>query len=1080
MGKNKQAGLNVSSKSKGFRTWKSGKSWLTLSGVGLLALGVGFGIIKVNAQSASPLLNDTTVHWDNNQPLYYEIDQNGVEHPKPKLTLGNGAPSWCLGLGVPLPNNTTQAQLDSTNAILNALSDEQIAILNNVAYLAQKDGSLLAYAQAQHATYLLLDEAGLSINQAKDLIVKPNSLLQDANAIKTGANNLINEAKKMRELPSFTGSTISLVQGVETTVTDSNGVLANFPNFKNNVAGLTESTSGNDLKLKADSSTKIGSILKAVQFQNVPQSASTLPYYVYSTDGDSTGKASQSVIASNDPSHANGFFNINIIGLGEIKVTKISENQKFVASTMAGAEYSVFYKDGTAVKWSDGQSGYPISVTSGTKANNTNVVLKVGTDASFALKNLTKDKEYYFVETKAPSGFALDPVKHSFKFDAQSAFNSATSNYHVDGSSKEKPTGSVTLKKVDADTKTITPQGEGNFKGVVYGAFYKDGTPIKWSDGINGQILPTAGTKADATNVALAIDPTTNELGFQNLDLSQKDEFYFQELKTSEGYALSTKKIPIVFDGKEHVDASTQDFSKASQAENKSLAFQLMWEKAQDVNGSLTGENGAEFELVPQNGTKGKAIKVTSNSGINSAGFTKNGLVTIDGKANQQAGNPNPDGVASGDYLLKQTFAPKGTQPINPISITTTSELNKDGSPKSYQVVLEDTVTHQEISKLNLEADKFTDNNMMFKLDLGILTDKAIEKPKAIIPTIKTKAHTKDGDQAIGFTEISQATPVYDQVDFTNVEKGDQMVALLHRIVTDKNGQVTDSKVIHTLNFTVDDATVKSQQTQVETTIDTTKDKNVPEGSTVTYVWTEELFNQGTNPKADQPEAKHDDLDNQAQTLTVKQTPTIQTKAHTKDGDQKIEKGELSKKTPVYDDVLFTNVEKGDQMVALLHRIVTDKDGKVTDSKIIHTLNFKVDDFTVKSQQTQVETTIDTTQDKDVSAGSTVTYVWTEELFDQGTNPKTDQPEAKHDDLKNKAQTLTVEKLTPNVTTPSSSKVTPKAVTPSVSKPTPKGSLPTTGSSTGDFLAYGGAVAILVALGTGAVYYMKKKPAKEE
>lgn len=39
----------------------------------------------------------------------------------------------------------------------------------------------------------------------------------------------------------------------------------------------------------------------------------------------------------------------------------------------------------------------------------------------------------------------------------------------------------------------------------------------------------------------------------------------------------------------------------------------------------------------------------------------------------------------------------------------------------------------------------------------------------------------------------------------------------------------------------------------------------------------------------------------------------------------------------------------------------------------------------------------------------------------------------------------------------------------------PKVSLPTTGSETGDMIMYGGALAVLVSLGTGVVYYMKKK-----
>ncbi|MCT3090304.1 LPXTG cell wall anchor domain-containing protein [Lactococcus lactis] len=56
-------------------------------------------------------------------------------------------------------------------------------------------------------------------------------------------------------------------------------------------------------------------------------------------------------------------------------------------------------------------------------------------------------------------------------------------------------------------------------------------------------------------------------------------------------------------------------------------------------------------------------------------------------------------------------------------------------------------------------------------------------------------------------------------------------------------------------------------------------------------------------------------------------------------------------------------------------------------------------------------------------------------------------------------------------------KVTPTSTTPS--SVTPKGSLPTTGSSTGDAIAYGGMVILLGAIG-GAVYYMKKKKSTKE
>ncbi|WP_353891733.1 SpaA isopeptide-forming pilin-related protein [Lactococcus lactis subsp. lactis] len=802
----KQKKLLNDSTEKKVTNWKMHKRKKAfVAFAGLLAVGLGTaGLVYANAQSTTAkasLPSDTTVNWENNKPLYYEIDQTGKEHPKPMLTLGDGTPAWCLGLGVPLPNNTTQAQLDSTNAILNALSDEQIAVLNNVDYLAQKDGSLLAYAQAQHATYMLLDEAGVSINQTKDLVIKDNTLLHDANAIKTGATDLIKQAKKMRELPSFTNTTVDLVQGVEKSLTDTKDVMANFPNLKVNLKGLSESVSGNVLKLKADISSKIGLNSNALQYWNVA-SFDNLPYFVYSTDGDSTGKTSQSVIASQDPSKALGALNVNIIGLGEATLTKTDADtgsgETQGSAQLKGAVFGLFNKaDNSPVKWSDGQNGYPIALTAGTKADNTNISIKLGDDLKAGVKNLNNSKEYYWKETVAPEGYSLSTEKYEVKFDSSSKFDDKTSNY------------------IDNDKAT-----------------------------------------------------------------------------------------------------------------DKVLDFNFGFIKAQDVNGSLTGLNGRTFRYTPTGDTKGKPIEVTSGANEDSNGVTNNGQV-------------NFTKIPFGNGLLEELPQKDDKlQLINPISIVTTTNKDKDENITGYTVTFTDTVTKQVITTLDVSLDKVTDNSTMFKVNLGTLVDKPVTP---VVPTIKTKAHTKDGDQTIQKVEVSKTTPLYDKIMTTNAVKGDQMVATLHRVVTDKDGKVTESKVIRTLNFTVDDETVKSQEKQIESTVDTIKDADVPETSTVTYVWTEDLFDEGKNPKTDEPKAKHDDLKDQDQTLTVEKV-----------------------KKPV---------------------------------------------------------------------------------------------------------------TPPSSTTPSSSKPTTPSTTPT---PTPKVSLPTTGSETGDMIMYGGALAVLVALGTGVVYYMKKKKSTEE
>ncbi|WP_161494983.1 SpaA isopeptide-forming pilin-related protein [Lactococcus lactis] len=938
--------LNDSTEKKvtNWKMHKRKKAFVAFAGV--LAVGLGTaGLVYANAQSTTAkasLPSDTTVNWENNKPLYYEIDQTGKEHPKPMLNLGDGTPAWCLGLGVPLPNNTTQAQLDSTNAILNALSDEQIAVLNNVDYLAQKDGSLLAYAQAQHATYMLLDEAGVSINQTKDLVIKDNTLLHDANAIKTGATDLIKQAKKMRELPSFTNTTVDLVQGVEKSLTDTKDVMANFPNLKVNLKGLSESVSGNVLKLKADISSKIGLNSNALQYWNVA-SFDNLPYFVYSTDGDSTGKTSQSVIASQDPSKALGALNVNIIGLGEATLTKTDADtgsgETQGSAQLKGAVFGLFNKaDNSPVKWSDGQNGYPIALTAGTKADNTNISIKLGDDLKAGVKNLNNSKEYYWKETVAPEGYSLSTEKYEVKFDSSSKFDDKTSNY------------------IDNDKAT-----------------------------------------------------------------------------------------------------------------DKVLDFNFGFIKAQDVNGSLTGLNGRTFRYTPTGYTKGKPIEVTSGANEDSSGVTNNGQVNF---TKIPFGNGVLEELPQDDDKL---------QLINPISIVTTTNKDKDGNISGYTVTFTDTVTKQVITTLNVSLDKVTDNSTMFKVNLGTLVDKPVTP---VVPTIETQAHSKDGDQTLQVNEVSENTPMYDIANYTNIQKGDQIITYLHRHLVDKDGNISNDKVVKTINWVADDETVQTQKHRFDTTSDTTKDFEVPEGSKVEYVYTSYIFDKDADTAKDEPKAKHDDLKNQKQTITVeKVTPSIDIeKANDKvpdagngnhtDKDNNIGVNDHDTEDTYFEvkenaktKIFFRGTNNGTE--PLTHVKVVDKttNGKVDVKGITYTYNGKK--LTInKDGEFELDGKLLVLNPKESIIGSgELGALPSGELHGDkatitGIGVYSKKPVGDDDKWYGK-----VVKVTPTSTTPSSV--------------TPKGSLPTTGSSTGDAIAYGGMVILLGAIG-GAVYYMKKKKSTKE
>lgn len=146
-----------------------------------------------------------------------------------------------------------------------------------------------------------------------------------------------------------------------------------------------------------------------------------------------------------------------------------------------------------------------------------------------------------------------------------------------------------------------------------------------------------------------------------------------------------------------------------------------------------------------------------------------------------------------------------------------------------------------------------------------------------IVPTIKTKAHTDNGDQVLDQNE----NKAYDKVDLTNIETGEQGVAYLHRVVTDSSvidssgkAKVVSDTIVSTVNFAIDDAAAKAKETQVETNVDKSKDSSLKLGQTVKYVWGENLYLKGANTKTANPIAKYYDQNDKDESLSVPQPST--------------------------------------------------------------------------------------------------------------------------------------------------------------------------------------------------------------
>ena len=904
-----------------FRLRKKGKRFVTVSMLVLTVGGTAVGLVQADglklfntpARSLPKPPTSGTVNYQysgTGNVLWSDGHKTSANFMKV-----NGQTTFCLDPFTDVFNGATATQAGQNEAAYkqwNAMTQYQRNLINNITYIgevnnAQADKNI--NLATQFAMWLVqsgqnevpgllpkiseLDTSKLNKIFGNRQITGLESTGSDISEVVKHATTILKQAIACSQNPNFTPNPLTVIAGSSATATDKAGVLAGnaggygtpFDKFIFS-KGLSVKREGNSLVVSAVPSA-IGNDGSVKVYNNINEYFK--PHYIYGTINPD-GTLGQTLFNTTDPARLEGELKVKTIGLGEVTLQKTSTNNAFANKKMAGAEFTLYTSDGKPVKWTDGHAGYPITATKGTKANNTNVVLKMGEDAKLGVKNLDFTQSYYFMETKAPAGFALNAVKIPVTFDENSKFDGTTKNYRDDVATQDIPTGSTTLTKVDADTDSSETQGEATLKGVTYGLFHADGKAVEWSEGLtdktagsteNLPITPTFGTKANDKKVELTIDGS-NKVGVQNLPLKENGKaFYWQELRTSSGYSQSTKKIPVVFDDKSEVDVATNDFADKDKASNKVNVFNFMFGKHQDVNGSLTGLNGAEFTLTPKEGTKGNPIKVISGTGVDSNGFTVNGLTVFDGKANEAAGNPSKDGIAIGDYTLSETKTPNGLKPINDVDISIKDEVDDKGNPLSYTATFTDTVTGQVIDKIKVDASNLVDNNLMFKVNLGIFTDKPEEKPK---PTITSTAKDKaDGDKTLG---VGQAQ-VTDSVQVQNLSPSTEYKLKGAVVYTGSGKEVQNEKSKGTTaekKFKTDENGSATVQVDFPV-INTIKDQN--KEYTVTQLVTDEAGNKVVE--------ENNFKDNPSQTVKVDEA----------DGHTEVQDKEIKPETTTVTDKFF-------------------------------------------------------------------------------------------------------------------------------------------------------------------------------
>ena len=590
--------------------------------------------------------------------------------------------------------------------------------------------------------------------------------------------------------------------------------------------------------------------------------------------------------------------------------------------------------------------------------------------------------------------------------------------------------GKFSLVKNDADTGQPSPQGMASLNGAEFTVYNKDtGQPLKWTDpGLDGHPISLwgAATKKDNTNVVFSLDDPAKGGGVKNIDFSTPLQAL--ETKAPMGYELSTKPIDINFDSKDDYDGSDNNFKVDATATDRPLTFSFMFNKAQDVNGSLTGLNGAEFTATGASGNQ-KPVVVTSGTATDANGFTVNGVTVFDGKANVASGNKDADGLVIDKTVVTETKTPAGVQAINPFTIDPQPQKDANGNITGYKTVITDNVTHQVIDTIDMPISNFTDNNVMFKVNLGTFTDKPIDAPKPAITT--TATDKSDGDKTLG---VGQAQ-VTDLSVMTNIG-ANVKAKITGTVVYKDNGQpvkdVKGNAITASQNFTADangDASIRLDFPLIDTTKDAGKD----------YTVTESVTDASTGKEI---VSENDYQNNPSQTVHVA----------TPDGHTEVQTSVLAPgQTTVPDKFFYEGLVKGDTYTVVINQAYD------------HTLNkvIAVDGkLTFKATASSGSVIVPVKVDSDKYKGHEITFY--EDAY-PGQTPDTSKPGIiSHHDKNDKKETVTIGKPSVTVNVP----------------PVPL--LPDTGDNVGNATEWVGLVLLVGSAVGGSVYYFKRRKSDSE